>query len=290
MSFGELPRAVETPQPDPVFRTDEEKARIALEFREAARARLIPFCQYMWPGFVARPHRQLIASALEMCEARRIKRLMIFCPPQYGKSELVSRSFPAWYLGRNPTHKIILASYGESLAFNLSTDARNKVQDPAFATIFGEKSSYKKPVKISRNSKSVKEWRLEGFPGRMKSAGVGGGITGHPADLIIIDDPVKDAKQADSEVSREALIAWFKTSVITRLDPNGILILCMTRWNEADLAGWLLQRQREGGEQYYVLRLPARAESPEEIKNWCKRNHVKADHHLVADRILDLAA
>ncbi len=274
--------------PNPNNNQNSAAARASLEmrFRQAARSRLIPFCQYMWRGFEPRPHRQLIASALELCEAGKIKRLMIFCPPQYGKSEIVSRSFPAWYLGRNPDKQIILASYGESLAFNLATDARNKVMDPLFQALFGKLSAFETPVQIARNAKSVREWRISAHKGKMKSAGVGGGITGHPADMFIIDDPVRDQEQADSALIREKQIAWYKSSAYTRLSPEGVMIICMTRWHEADLAGYLLAQQRDGGDLFHVLRLSARAETREEIAAWCKRNHVTPDRLLVSDKIL----
>jgi hypothetical protein len=227
---------------------------------------------------------------LELCEAGIIKRLMIFIPPQYGKSELVSRSFPAWYLGRNPEKQIILASYGETLAFNLATDARNKVMDPAYRALFGDLSPHESPVAISRNSKSVREWRLNNGKGRMKSAGVGGGITGHPADLLIIDDPVKDMDEADSPTMQEKVINWFSSSAYTRLSPDGVIILCMTRWNEKDLAGYLLSNQSEEGEEWYVLRLPAMAESLEDMTSWARRNHVPPERMLSADRLVSLVA
>lgn len=269
----------------------QQKAQAESEFRSAARARLIPFCQYLWRGFEARPHRQLIAAALELCESGVIKRLMIFTPPQYGKSELVSRSFPAWYLGRNPDKQMILASYGETLAFNLSTDSRSKIMDPAYRNLFGDLSIYKRAVSLSKTSKSVREWRIGGHRGRLKSAGVGGGITGHPADFFLIDDPVKDMEAANSILIREKTISWYKTSALTRLSPVGCMVICMTRWHEGDLAGYLLRLQHEpGADKWFVLRLPARAEGPEEIAAWAKRNFVPPERMIVADRPVRWAA
>lgn len=251
--------------------------------REAARERLIPFCKYMWPGFQSRPYRELIAASLELLEARIITRLMILAPPQWGKSEILTRNFPAWYLGRHPDDGVILSSYSSTLAESLSFEARDKFLSPRFRAVFGDLSSYEIPVAISDRSASTKEWRIKNHRGKMKSAGIGAGIGGHAANLLLIDDPVKDADEGDSEIIQQRNIAWYTGAAYSRLAPDGIIALAMTRWNENDLAGWLLKEQRNGGDKWYVLRLTAMAESAQEIAEWCKRNNVSRERYLVAD-------
>lgn len=256
-----------------------------MALRDAARERLIPFCQYLWPDFQTRPYRELIAAALELLEARLITRLMIFAPPQWGKSEIISRNYPAWYIGRNPDHNVIMASYSSDLAENLSYDARSKILEPRYRSVFGDLSPYELPVSLSAQSSSTREWRIKNYRGRVKAAGIGGGITGYGAHLISVDDPVKDATEADSPTTQERNIRWWRSSAITRLSPDGLVLIAMTRWNENDLAGFLLRDQENGGDLYYVLRLTAMAESPKTIMEWCKRNNVTKERYIVSDML-----
>jgi hypothetical protein len=121
----------------------------------------------------------------------------------------------------------------------------------------------------------------------LRAAGVGGGITGFSAKLLIIDDPVKGSKMADSEITRSDHINWWNEEATTRLshgdDGEGAVIICGTRWHDMDLQGYLLKHQAEGGEKWHVLRLPAAAEDPITIEEWAKNNHVDREHFLVAD-------
>jgi hypothetical protein len=157
-----------------------------LQRREAAREHLIPFCQYVWPGFKPRLHRQLIAGALEMVERGEINRLLVFCPPQAGKSTLVSQFFPAWYLGRNPEKNMILCSYNADLAMNHSLMARQNMREDGYRRVFGDLSGLDSPVELSTNAAAAKHWRLQ-YPhrGSLKTAGVGGGITGFGANCVV---------------------------------------------------------------------------------------------------------
>lgn len=281
------------------------RIRAELAKRERARRHFLPFCQYIWPGFEVRPYRALIASALEGALERRWTRLMIFVPPQYGKSFLVSRHFPAWWLGRLPDQNVIQTSYAASLAFGFSRSARGFVRSPEYSALFGPRSIIRLPdqevpsyypqvadrklgaraglpVELAKDSQSVEEWRLQYHRGGLAAAGVGGGITGKSAYLANIDDPIKDATWAASEVVRDAQQEWYQSALYTRLAPNGVVVLCMTRWHEADLAGWLLQAQADGGDPWTVLRLPALAETPTERKDWLDRNNVTPDRYLIA--------
>jgi hypothetical protein len=267
-----------------------EDVQAHAEHREAARERLIPFCTYMWDGFQVRPYRELIAGALELLERRTINRLMIFAPPQHGKSEIDARNFPAWYMGRNPDDAQIICSYNAELAYNLSFEARAKVMDPRFAAIFGTLSPYELPVEISEERAATKEWRLQNHRGRLKASGMGGGIAGHPADLVVIDDPVKDDVDIMSPITREKQIRWYKGQLYGRISPRGAICLTMTRWHEQDLAGYLLAEQADGGDLWHVLRLPAVAEPAWRIEEWCKRNNVTVDRYIVSDMLPRRAA
>ena len=175
-------------------------------------------------------------------------RLMVAMPPRHGKSELASTWQPFWLLCRNPSKRVLLASYGADFAARWGRRVRELVQERGGE--FG--------VKLLPSSRSVSRWdTTEG--GGMVCVGVGGSLTGRGADLLIIDDPVKSSAEAVSPVYRERLWDWYRSTARTRLEPGGSVILIMSRWHENDLAGMLLDD--DYGESWETLRLPALAES-----------------------------
>jgi len=176
---------------------------------------------------------------------------MIFAPPQHGKSELVSRRFPAYWLGKRPDDPVILSSYGASLAESHSAEARSCVESDEYAELFPG-------VETRNDSRSKQLWRIVGKRGGMLAVGVGGPITGHGAFLGIIDDPFENWKQAQSLTVRNQVWDWWRGTFRTRIWENGAIILVMTRWHEDDLAGRLLSEQ---GDRWTILRLPALAET-----------------------------
>lgn len=178
-------------------------------------------------------------------------------PPREGKSELSMIRFPAWYLGRNPDKRVIGASYAASLAMSFSRKVRNLFDDYRFKYCFD--------AKLAFGSKSVEAWDIEGCKGGMIAAGVGGGITGHGADLFIIDDPVKDREEAESKTYRDKTWNWYTDVARTRLEPEAAIILIMTRWHSDDLAGRLLEEMEKGGDKWETVRLPALAEEKDPI-------------------------
>jgi predicted phage terminase large subunit-like protein len=180
--------------------------------------------------------------------AGRTKRLMVFMPPRHGKSELISKFFPAWYLGTFPNNHVILVSYEADFAASWGRKAREVLDE------LGEEFG----VTVKQESSAAKHWEIEGHNGGMDAAGAYGPITGKGADVLIIDDPVKNAEEAYSPVQREKLWDWYQSTAFTRLEPNGAIILVMTRWHQDDLAGRLL-KQEPG--QWDVVSLPALAEA-----------------------------
>lgn len=137
-------------------------------------------------------------------------------PPRHGKSELASIRFPAWYLGRNPDKRIILASYADSLASTFGRQIRDLIQDERFQRVF--------EATMSKVSSAADHWNIAGRRGGLIAAGVGSGITGHGADMLIVDDPVKDASEADSPTVRENKWQWYTRTAYTRLQPRLSLI------------------------------------------------------------------
>jgi predicted phage terminase large subunit-like protein len=183
--------------------------------------------------------------------AGRIKRLIVSMPPRHGKSELVSRYFPAWYIGTFPDKRIILVSYEADFAATWGRKARDLLEEHG-PSLFG--------IRVSGNSSAANRWDIEGHEGGMVTAGVNGPITGKGADIGIIDDPVKNDQEAMSVTYQERAYEWYKSTFRTRIQRDGAIILIMTRWHENDLAGKLLAAQEEEGEKWEVVNLPATAE------------------------------
>ncbi|OAT81136.1 hypothetical protein A6M21_11830 [Desulfotomaculum copahuensis] len=196
-------------------------------------------------------HLNLLCEKLEAIERGEIKRLIVEMPPRHGKSEVVSKKFPAWFLGRNPDKEVILTSYGADLTFDFSRIARDTFERMG-PVLWG--------LELSPRSSAVGRWEIKGHRGGLTAAGIGGPITGRGAHVAIIDDPIKNWEEANSKTYREAVWNWYRTVLRTRLAPQGAIILVLTRWHEDDLAGRLLKEAKNGGEQWEVLRLPAVAE------------------------------
>ena len=173
--------------------------------------------------------------------------LIITTPPQHGKSETVSCSLPAWYLSNNPDNKVIIVSYGDTNAKKFGKKNLDKVK--RFGEMFG--------VRLDPAKANAKEFRIEGHEGVCLSAGYGGGITSNSADLMVIDDPVKNVVQADSEKDRDTKWDDFLMSLDSRMSAGGKIILIMTRWHENDLAGMLLETVPE---LCQLINLPLEAE------------------------------
>lgn len=196
-------------------------------------------------------HTKLISEKLKEVEEGKIKRLMIFLPPRHSKSMTVSETFPSFFIGKNLNRRVILVSYGDSLARKFGRANRNKLEEYG-EEIFG--------INLSKDNSSVTNWGIEGYRGGMISAGIGGPITGEGADLLIIDDPIKNRKEADSKTYRNMVWDEWQNTLYTRLQPNGAVIIILTRWHEDDLAGRLLNPEYGVVEDWEIIRLPAIAE------------------------------
>lgn len=230
--------------------------------RSKARQSLLAFCQYTMPSYQVADHLELLAQHLEAVERGEIKRLMIFFPPRHGKSEMASKRFPCWYLGKNPTKHVVQSGYGDDIALKHSREARDIFVTPAMRHVFKDvhhRPETKGQDAIVKERQAAHEWGTQ-QGGSYYAVGVGGGLTGRGFDLGIIDDPVKDAEEAQSKTYRERVWQWYQTVFYTRAEPDAAIILVMTRWHEDDLAGRLLQAMKDGGDQWTILRLPALAE------------------------------
>lgn len=221
-------------------------------------------------------HHELIAKELEHIEAfgdRDYKILVVSVPPRHGKSQQCSIDFPAWFLGRNPEKEIIIASYSADLAGDFGGKTREKVASEQFQAIFPE-------VELKTDEKARGRWRTN-KGGSYIAAGVGGPMTGRGADILLIDDPVKNREEADSQVYREKTWDWFTSTAFTRLEPKGVAIVIMTRWHMDDLAGRILIHP-ELGPRTKVIRLAAISQQaelpyrPNDYPLWPRRYDRKA--------------
>jgi predicted phage terminase large subunit-like protein len=213
---------------------------------ERARRSLGQFTSYTSPDYQDARHQRILDDHLEAVERGEIDRLMVFMPPRHGKSEKASKKFPAWYLGRNPKRQIIASSYNSDLATDFGRDVRNIVASSEFAEVFPR-------VELRQDSRAADRMNTNAG-GAYFAAGVGTATTGRGAHLGLIDDPFKDRADADSEVNRNRVWDWYRSTFYTRLMPGGAIVLVQTRWHEDDLAGRILQQEAE---QWTVLELPA---------------------------------
>lgn len=191
---------------------------------------------------------------LEAVERGDIKRLMIFMPPRHSKSEIGSIQFPAWAIGRNKDRHIIESSYSGDLATDFGRQTRNLIKSQKYQNIF-------RGVKLAEDSEAKGKWNTNGR-GAYNAVGVGGATTGKGADFLVIDDPVKNRADAESETIRENIWNWYRSTARTRLSPTGAIVLIMTRWHDDDLAGRILQKP-SGWE---VISFPAIAEHDEKYR------------------------
>lgn len=236
---------------------DKKTLLAQLEAKERADARehLIPFCQYVNPRYVADDIHYLIAEHLEAVYRREIDRLMIFCPPQVGKSTLVSVNLPAWWLGNSPDTPLMLLSYADELAMLHSRAARNTLDSTEYQQLFPG-------IRTRKDSHAANRWHVMSRGGGMRAAGIGSGITGHPASLGIIDDPIKGTQWAHSEAQLKTIWEFYNNDFLQRLAEDAPIILTMTRWAEHDLAGMILNSKEAS--RWTVLRIPALSETQKE--------------------------
>jgi predicted phage terminase large subunit-like protein len=240
-----------------------------LAARELAKRNLLPFIvrhkpDYI-PGWVHKDICTRLEKFAEDVEAGKAPRLMLQMPPRHGKSEIASVNFPAWYLGRNPKHEIISATYAGSLALGFSRKVRALLRDDLYKTAF--------KTRLDPDNQNAEGWMTSKGGGYIP-AGVGGPITGKGAHILIIDDPIKNAEEAESETSRASIKAWYQTTAYTRLAPGGGVLIIQTRWHDDDLSGWLeALGEKDEGDKWDIVCYPAEA-----IKNEKYRRKGEALH------------
>lgn len=213
---------------------------------ELARRNFRDFVAYTKPDYTFNWHHEHICKKLDDFCKGQIKKLMLFMPPQHGKSELATRRFPAYQLGKKPTTKIAVCSYSATLAMAFNRDIQRVIDEERYHEVFPDtllnESNVSTDAKGSylRNSEIFEIVTHRGF---VKTVGVGGSLTGTPVDLGIIDDPFKDREEAMSVRIRDKVYSWYLDVFRTRLHNESQELIIMTRWDEDDLAGRLLKSE-----------------------------------------------
>lgn len=240
-----------------------------------ARNSLLPFTRLMMPHpddaddamisrYDVQHFHRLIAEAMEQVEQGKILRLIVALPPRHGKTEIISKKFPAWFLGRNPYKYVICTGYNDQIAGDSGRDVRATMKMPVFQQVFPG-------CTLRKGSASVERLQTtEG--GEAFFVGAGSTITGRGGDVIIIDDPLKGAEEADSPTMREKMWTWFTQDVMSRLMTSmGAVIIVMTRWHEDDIVGRLTDPKNpcyneEEAASWKILHLPALAERNDPLR------------------------
>ncbi len=215
-----------------------------------------PFAERLSRGHWRRAkHLDYISDRIAKVATRPVF-LMVNIPPRHGKSELISHWTPVWFLKKFPYKRVVLCSYQSGFATEWGGDAKNTMVE----------NEEELQLSIREDTKSKARWRVKGYGGGMVATGIGGPLTGKGGDLIIVDDPIKSYKEALSPVYRENIKQWYRSTLRTRLQPGGSIIILMTRWHEDDLCGWLLNTAEEEGlpsDDWEVVNLKAIAEPTE---------------------------
>mgnify|MGYP006271964797 CR=1 FL=1 len=220
--------------------------------QQVASTSFLDFIEHVYPGYKVGPHHRKLAGIFEDVAAGKKKRVIVNIAPRHGKSEMISYLAPAWFLGKYPQKKVIMASHTADLAVNFGRRVRNLVGSDLYHDIFPN-------VELQADSKSASRWGTN-FNGEYFAIGVGGALAGRGADLFIIDDPhsEQEAKQGRADVFEPAW-EWFQSGPVQRLMPGGAIIVVMTRWSKMDLTGKIIDHmtRNDGADQWEVVEFPA---------------------------------
>lgn len=239
---------------------DKQKRNVAALLKQYAtqitqilgKDSFLDYIDHVYPGYKVGPHHRHLAQIFEDIAAGKKKRVIVNIAPRHGKSEMISYLAPAWFLGKYPHKKVIMASHTADLAVNFGRRVRNLVSSDLYRDIFPQ-------VELQADSKSASRWGTN-FNGEYFAIGVGGALAGRGADLFIIDDPhsEQEAKQGRSDVFEPAY-EWFQSGPVQRLMPGGAIIVVMTRWSKMDLTGKIVDHmtKNEDADQWEVVEFPA---------------------------------
>lgn len=216
---------------------------------------LLDFNRQTYHNYIESQHILFLLDVLEDAVTTPNSRTIITMPPRHSKSVNVSEQLPAYKLLIDGDARIIAASHSGQLAHVFSRRVRNRISGPNW--VWPE-------IAIARDKGSVGAWDIEGRAGGYIAVGRGGSPVGQGAHLMLVDDPIRTAADAESQTIRDALWEWWTGTMYTRLEPGASVVLTATRWNEDDLTGRLLEAERHGGEHWTHIHLPAICDSPDD--------------------------
>ena len=237
---------------------EKQELLVLLEELEQAKSRekcheeFMSFVGEMWSAFIHGKHHEIMADAFERVAKGELKRLIINMPPRHTKSEFASYLLPAWFLGKFPDKKIIQTAHTAELAVGFGRKVRNLVNSPDYKAVFPN-------VSLQSDSKAAGRWNTN-QGGDYFAIGVGGAVTGKGADLLIIDDPHSEQEGASADINVfNRTYEWYTSGPRQRLQPNGAIVVVMTRWHNKDLTGQVVDAsiKRGGADQWEVIELPA---------------------------------
>ena len=214
-----------------------------------AQETFLDFVKFMWPHFVEGTHHRIIAEKFDRIANGTLKRLIVNMPPRHTKSEFASFLLPAWMIGNRPKLKIIQATHTAELAVRFGRKAKHLMDSEEYKEVF--------PTRLQEDSKAAGRWQTA-QGGEYFAVGVEGAVTGRGADLLIIDDPHSE-QDAMNAKSLERAYEWYTSGPRQRLQPGGVIVLVMTRWNTKDLTGRLQAAQAADpkADQWEVVEFPA---------------------------------
>jgi len=218
-----------------------ELAKKELIRRELARKNLEHFVRYLFPSYQFTDFHKRYIKIINMFATGNINKLIISIPPQHGKSEISTRYLTSYLFGKNPDFNIALGSYNQTFARKFSRQIKRIMKNTNYNNIF---PNTQLPGSHSGYSDTSDEWELVNKKGTFKAVGRGGGITGEPVDIMLMDDLYKDYAEASSPIIRENVIDWYKGSIRTRLHNNSKQLIVFTRWHEEDLVGYLQENEK----------------------------------------------
>jgi predicted phage terminase large subunit-like protein len=241
----------------------ESEQRVLLDLLEkqenfkrqaASQNDFLTFVKNVWPSFIEGRHHKIMAEAFNDLASGKLKRLIVNMPPRHTKSEFASYLLPAWYLGKYPEKKVIMASHTAELATGFGRKVRNLVDGEIYNSIFPK-------VSLQADNKAAGRWNTS-LGGEYFAIGVGGAVTGKGADLFIIDDPHSEQDAMIGQFSQDVYDKawdWYVTGPRQRLQPGAAVCVVMTRWSKQDMTGRLIQQaiKNKDLKDWRVIQFPA---------------------------------
>lgn len=228
---------------------NRQAAYYELTARKKAANHYLLFVKYTKRNFIINWHHKVLAEQLQLFAEGQIKKLMVFLPPQVGKSEMSTRRLPAFLLGKYPNKRIAVCAYNQTFASKFNRDIQRIMEDPSYKNVFPK-------TRLNDNNgytKNSEEFEIVNHKGSLKTVGIGGALTGSTVDIGIIDDPIKDAMEAYSHTFRERVWEWYNSVFTTRLHNQSQQLITLTRWHEDDLAGRIMKQEKD----WEIIILPA---------------------------------